>query len=220
MEYDKSLLKFITEQCPKKASRVLEVAVGTGYPFADYLSNGGYEVHGIDLSPDLIRECSQFNPHIHCKVGDAEHLEYADSFFDFAYCVHSSWYIPDLQKAIREMMRVVRPGGGVLFDVQNVRNAYIYAIYRKHIFHNTHWAGMAVKTARNFVKFVSRRGIQDWPFVVSEVPSDPVDVIRYLKETNPQRITVMARVDEGALRVVEDETANFPDRYQLFLFHY
>lgn len=218
MEYDKALLKYITEHCNQQKGRTLEVGVGTGYPFADYLSNAGYEVHGIDLSPELIRESEKTNPNIRCKVGDAEQLEYPDTYFDFVYCVHSSWYIPDLHKAVGEMLRVVRPGGGILLDMQNIRNEYISSLYKAHIFYNSHWAGMALKTVKNIVKFITRHGIQDWPFVVSEVPTDPVDIIRYLNGKNTIKITVLARLDDGSVTIVEDTSSSFTP-YDRLIFH-
>lgn len=218
MDYDRSLLKFIVDQCNQQNSKILEVAVGTGYPFADYLCNAGYEVHGIDLSPDLIHTCRKNNPKIHCKVGDAEQLDYPDNFFDFVYCVHSSWYIPDLNNAIGEMFRAVRPGGRVLFDVQNIHNEYISKIYKAHVFYNTNWAGMIMKTIKNLAKFITRHGVQDWPFVVSEVPSDPKIIINFLRELNTKKIQVMARMNDGSIANIEGEVSPF-EKFDRLIFH-
>lgn len=114
LEYDKNLCKYICEHVNTNAGKLLEVAIGTGYPFGDFFQKAGYSVYGIDISPDLIDKCRQLNPNINCKVGDAEDLDYPDDFFDCVYCFHSTWYFPNLNKAIDEMLRVTRPGGGVL----------------------------------------------------------------------------------------------------------
>jgi len=194
MDYDKSLLDFITKKCDvKQHAKILEVGVGTGYPFADFLSKSGYSVYGIDLSPELIGECNKINPNIHCKVGDAEQLDYPDDKFDFVYCVHSSWYFPNLYRAITEMIRVVRPGKGVMFDILNINNSAISKIYKNHVFENSNLLGMILKTFKNTVKFVMRRGVQDWPFIVFQTPSRPESIVDHLRSLNVADYRIMIR---------------------------
>lgn len=118
LEYDKNLCNYICKHVPE-AGKLLEVAIGTGYPFADFFQKAEYSVQGIDISPKLIEKCRQLYPKINCKVGDAEDLDYPDDFFDCVYCFHSTWYFPNLNKAIDEMLRVTRSPtqlvqGGVL----------------------------------------------------------------------------------------------------------
>lgn len=114
MEYDKNLCKYISDLIPPN-KQILEVAIGTGYPVADFFQKKGYLVHGIDLSPALIQKCKTINSDIECKVGDAENIEYPDNYFDLSYCFHSTWLFPDLKKALDEMLRVTKQGGGGLF---------------------------------------------------------------------------------------------------------
>lgn len=217
MDYDKSVLALIGRTCAGANSRILEVCVGTGYPFADFLCKAGYEVHGIDLSPQLIEECKRINPDICCKVGDAEELDYPDNFFDLVYCVHSSWYIPDLNKAVMEMHRVVKSGGHVLFDVQNRNNKFISRLHKRHVFYNAHWAGRTLKTAKNFVKFFSRRGIQDWSFAIYEVPSAPENLIPTIKNLHTDEVGTCARMEDGSIRSVEDPSYLFAEHERLII---
>ena len=62
---------FICERIPDTA-KLLEVGIGTGYPFAVFFQRLNYEVHGIGISPALVAKFKSLNSAIICKVGDAE----------------------------------------------------------------------------------------------------------------------------------------------------
>jgi SAM-dependent methyltransferase len=180
MEYDRYLCEIISSDA-KANGKLLEVAIGTGYPVADFLSKSGFEVHGIDISPALVEKCRELNPDIQAKVGDAENLEYADGEFEAAYCFHSSWYFPDLTRVIDEMLRVTRPGGFIAFDIQNRSHPAIAADFE----HRQARVRPGVLPrmnlhARNLAKVVLRRGNVNWHAVIYEVPTDPQLVYDHL----------------------------------------
>lgn len=108
----------------KPGQHVLDCGVGTGKPFALALAKLGAVMSGIDISPVLIQEClvnfKKEGLTINCQVGDLEKLPYADEIFDIVYCVNTTWYVPDLKKALTEMCRVTKLGGKIVFDVINV----------------------------------------------------------------------------------------------------
>lgn len=82
-QYERSLADFILKQIQDSNNcRMLDVAIGTGEPLAEFFSSKGYEVHGIDIASNLIRQCQLRNPNIKCKVGDVEHMDYPDNYFD------------------------------------------------------------------------------------------------------------------------------------------
>jgi Methylase involved in ubiquinone/menaquinone biosynthesis len=121
LEYDKNLCNYIIKNV-SKGGNVLDVGIGTGFPFGDFLQKGGYDVHGIDIAPILIEKCKKLNNKINCKVGDAENLTYPNNFFDCTYSFHSTFYFPNLCKVISEMIRVTNPNGLIIFDIQNKNN--------------------------------------------------------------------------------------------------
>src|SRR5215207_10718736 len=84
LNYDKELCDFLSRSVAD-ASALLEVAIGTGYPIADFLQRSGYAIHGVDISPALVERCREINPAIEAKVGDAEHLEFEADSFDATY---------------------------------------------------------------------------------------------------------------------------------------
>ena len=49
------------------------------------------------------------HPNIKVFLGDAENLDFEDDYLDIVYCFRSTWYFPDITKAVSEMIRV---GGG------------------------------------------------------------------------------------------------------------
>jgi ubiquinone/menaquinone biosynthesis C-methylase UbiE len=202
-EYDKRLCQHILDHVPPPG-RMLEVAIGTGYPFADFLQKSGYEVHGIDISPALVAKCAKINPKIKAIVGDAEALPYPDTRFDCTYCFHSTWYFPRLTKVIDEMLRVTLPGGLVMFDIQNRNNDHILHIYRKRLFENR-GLGRLVKVAKNLVKTVLRRGVPDWHFVDYEVPTFPEEIYAHLQSAPVRSWGVFVRKADDVLEAPTEQ---------------
>jgi SAM-dependent methyltransferase len=94
--------------------RVLEIGVGLG---ADHQSfaEGKAEMNGIDLTPRAIehttRRLELFGLKSNLQVGDAENLPFADGTFDVVYSWGVLHHSPNTQKAFREVLRVLKPGG-------------------------------------------------------------------------------------------------------------
>jgi hypothetical protein len=57
-----------------------------------------------------------------------------------------------------------------------MHNREIDKIYRSHVFENSNLIGMLYKTIKNSVKFILQKGTQDWPFIISQTPSDPIAI--------------------------------------------
>ena len=207
-DYDKNLCHYISEHLPP-GSRLLEVALGTGYPFADFFQKTGFRVYGLDISPDLITKCRRLNPNIECQIGDAENLDYPDDFFDGTYCFHSTWYFPNLNRAIDEMMRVTRPGGLVLFDIQNRNHEMIERDYRRLQFIKT-GRGRAFSFAKNIAKVILRRGIANWHCIVYEVPTNPKNIYEHFEERQIRNFQVMVRTANGSIEA-RNEIGPFRD---------
>ncbi len=99
---------------------VLEVATGTGRNL-EYLAaevgDDGF-VFGTDLSPRMLgharRRADALGSRIQLAVGNSQHLPHPDGAFDAVLDGAGIKYYPDKAKAMREMLRVVRPGGKVL----------------------------------------------------------------------------------------------------------
>ena len=98
----------------RAAGRVLEVAVGTGRSIPFYADD--VQLTGVDLTPemvDLARERAG-DRSIDFVIGDAEKLPFDDGLFDTVVCELGLCSIPRPEVALREMERVLRPGGELL----------------------------------------------------------------------------------------------------------
>lgn len=107
-----------------RGKRVLDCGIGTGKPFALTLAKSGAQMHGVDISSRLVQEClrnfTNAGLEIRCAQADVESLPYPDGFFDLVYSISTTWYLPDLEKALAEMTRVTAPGGSIVFDIINL----------------------------------------------------------------------------------------------------
>jgi ubiquinone/menaquinone biosynthesis C-methylase UbiE len=102
--------------CAQATGQTLEVAVGTGLNLPFY--PGGIELTGIDLSPAMLAVARQRAGHlgraVDLREADALALPFPGASFDTVVCTFSLCAIPDEQAAVREMTRVLRPGGLLL----------------------------------------------------------------------------------------------------------
>jgi SAM-dependent methyltransferase len=93
--------------------RVLDVACGTGVlarTVADRVDPGG-SVAGIDLNPAMLTVARRIAPGIEWREGQAESLPYPDRSFDAVVSQFGLMFFTDRAAALREMMRVLAPGG-------------------------------------------------------------------------------------------------------------
>lgn len=98
---------------------VLDVACGSGV-VAVTAARRGARVRGLDLSPVLIEQARRNADFIGAQIefieGDAEALSYADATFDVVLSQFGHMFAPRPQVAIREMLRVLKPGGRIAFS--------------------------------------------------------------------------------------------------------
>jgi len=102
------------EGCEGK--RILEIGTGLGADHERFAGFGG-TLHGIDLSDRAIRHTDdRFKAaHLcsHLCLANAEDLPYADATFDVVYSWGVLHHVPDTQKAVNEIFRVLKRGGEV-----------------------------------------------------------------------------------------------------------
>lgn len=98
---------------------VLEVGCGTGL-ILHRTARFARHALGIDLSAGMLQKAQQRG--LHVMQASATALPLATASVDVAYSFKVLSHIPDIQGALREMARVVRPGGWVLAEFYNARS--------------------------------------------------------------------------------------------------
>lgn len=103
---------------PAPGERILEVGPGTGYyslPVARWLQPGGtlelLDLQHKMLDHTLARAAREGIENIRPNEGDAQRMPFADAGFDAAYLTAVLGEIPDQDAALRELRRVLKPGG-------------------------------------------------------------------------------------------------------------
>lgn len=101
-----------------QGERALDVACGTGI-VARQLANRGrpQDVHGLDCNPGMLSVARRSQPAIHWHAGRAEDLPFDDGTFEVITCQFALMFFEDRLRALREMRRVLRPGGRIVVAV-------------------------------------------------------------------------------------------------------
>ena len=121
------VLEMLGDAC-STAGRALDIGCGPAV-MEETLAARGFEVHGLDLSARMIE---QGKARIEARglkgctleVGDVTRLGAADGFYDAVLAMGVLEYLPDYGTALREIHRVLRPGGVAVLTVPNRLSPY------------------------------------------------------------------------------------------------
>jgi ubiquinone/menaquinone biosynthesis C-methylase UbiE len=112
-----------------RGGRLLEVGCGPAL-MAPELAAMGFEVHGVDVSGEMVRRARQrmaghpLERRCHFAPGDFERLQHPDAFFDAVLAMGVLEYLPAYGAALRGAARVLKPGGTAVLTVPNRVSAY------------------------------------------------------------------------------------------------
>jgi SAM-dependent methyltransferase len=95
---------------------VLDVCTGHGV-LALAATERGAKVCAIDFSEAMVAAARRNAPSVDCRQGDAQDLPYPDNTFDAVVCGYGILHVPEPDRALAEMRRVLRPGGRVAISV-------------------------------------------------------------------------------------------------------
>jgi SAM-dependent methyltransferase len=131
-----------------RGKRVLEVGFGAGTDFIQWLRAGAV-ASGIDLTEEAL---ANLNHRIQIyrlpkperiQIGDAENLPFQSDQFDLGYSFGVLHHSPNTEKALAELVRVVRPGGEIKVMLYNLNSLCVYKTWVKHaLLRGRPWKGL------------------------------------------------------------------------------
>jgi SAM-dependent methyltransferase len=102
----------------RAGQQVLDVGCGTGV-VAITAARIGAQVRGVDLTPELLERAREnariAGAEVDFREGDVEVLSFEDATFDVVVSQFGHMFAPRPEKAVAEMLRVLKPGGTIAF---------------------------------------------------------------------------------------------------------
>lgn len=125
----------------QEGHEVLEVAFGGGVSFDLVLPRLGEGcLHGLDMSADMLRRAERSHRaevasgRLQLMLASVESLPYSDAQIDRAFAVNAIYFWKDPLKALRELQRVLKPGGRLVLGLRSLgfaeRAGYPMDIFR------------------------------------------------------------------------------------------
>ena len=115
---------------------VLEIGVGMGADHAEWARSRPRSLTGIDLTPRAIayarRHLAAQGLASRIEIGDAESLPFPDNSFDIVYSWGVLHHSPDTPRAVREVHRVLRPGGVAKVMIYHSRSLTGYMLWLRY----------------------------------------------------------------------------------------
>ena len=111
------LLRPLIEASASRA-RLLDVGCGAGN-LLDGLPTEALDISGVDIVPEMVAEAARRHPTGAFVVSDAVELPFPDASMDIVTCLGVLEYIPEPQAVLRDIWRVLAPGGHVIVSFPN-----------------------------------------------------------------------------------------------------
>jgi ubiquinone/menaquinone biosynthesis C-methylase UbiE len=174
--------------------RILDVGTGTGRISIPLLERG-LDLIGCDLSAKMLRRLQEKLPEARIAQADAAYLPFPSDHFEFVMTVHILHLIPSWRDVLREVSRVLKPGGAYL-NVKTWGSSGVSIRERLRIF----WRDWLQTQGFN----ASNPGLQDQTEFMQELRSmgahvREVEVLRY-----PLTYTLREELERFAGRIYSD----------------
>jgi SAM-dependent methyltransferase len=111
--------------------RVLEIGCGKG-ALLNRMRIAGHEAIGVDIDAEVIAYCTKTYPGIDARVCSGDQLPFPDHSFDTVLSFDVFEHIPDSDKHLREVRRVLEPGGRYLLQTPNKWTNIPFELLRGH----------------------------------------------------------------------------------------
>lgn len=196
--------------------RLLDVGCGTGHHMAR-LRQRGFVVAGVDASEEMLEHARANNPGAEIHEGDAEKLPFPDQSFDFVLCIEVLRHLPRSARCIREMGRVLKPGGVCLATATPLLNLNGYALINR-IAHRYGIGNLARHRQAFHTSSRLRREFIDGGFAVPDIHGVYMGPVNWVERIAPRAVPRFLKAWEPFDAALAD---NFPLREfcNLFFVH-
>jgi|SRR3989344_1825978 len=152
----------------KKDDKILEIGCGSGnlLRFIDCKN-----IFGLDISENMIKETKKAVQNGNFIVGDAENLPYENNFFDKVIISEVLYYLPELEKAIKETYRVLKKDGFLLITTLNKKYNFVKNLV------NFFKIGVHDNVSMSYISFKMLKNIIEKDFKIEEISSVPIKFI-------------------------------------------
>ena len=128
--FDAIVPEHVQQQLPY--DRALELGCGTGFFLLNLIQAGVARRGSVtDLSPGMVKGATRngqgLGLDIDGRVADAEGIPYEDNTFDLVVGHAVLHHIPDVEKSLREVVRILKPGGRFVFAGEPTSAGNVYA---------------------------------------------------------------------------------------------
>jgi ubiquinone/menaquinone biosynthesis C-methylase UbiE len=200
----KQLDRWLDRLLPEQAGglRLLDVGCGTGHHMAR-LARRGFEVAGVDGSEDMLKHARANNPGAEIRRADVEQLPFADASFDYIVCIEVLRYLPDSSRALREMARVLRPGGVCLATAAPLLSLNGYFLINRIV--NVVPVGRLVRLKQFFTTSAGlRRGFREAGFASPQVHGVYAGPVNWIERLAPSALPRLLKAWEPADAALSD----------------
>ncbi len=116
-------LEYLKDEELPSTARILVLGCGPGI-VAERIASYGFRTYAVDFSSDLLARTQNRLKHTGCEnayivQADAHRLPFKKNAFDAIVCIAVITWVADPAKVLREIARVLRPGGTVIITVRN-----------------------------------------------------------------------------------------------------
>jgi len=153
--------------------RVLEVGCGWGELAARVAAETGAAMVAVDVSPRMVELARERG--VDARLGDVQALGFGDGEFDCALAAWMLYHVPDLDRGIAELARVLRPGGRLVaitnsaFHLQELRDLVgsgpspsTFTRENGHEWLEPHFASVRRRDVDGVVEFATRDDVADY----------------------------------------------------------
>ena len=118
---------------PASGMKILDLAAGTGASSRP-LADAGAELFPLDFSAGMLEAGRKRHPDLHFTLGDALNIPFEADTFDLTTISFGLRNTNDVDKALREALRVTKPGGRlVIVEFSHQTNKFFRTIYMKYL---------------------------------------------------------------------------------------